>query len=223
MVERQTRSPQKRVPQGVRVRIPLGALWDIIIPYEWMVMIVKHKLDSVYVVADLEAHDNIKDDLIYMINNSKARSMSNEQDQVNITKVDWPESTDMSRPWVQLLMNYLNPHMSEVLKEMGFNKFRIPEIWFQQYFRQASHGWHTHGSNFTNVYYLELDSSAPKTVLVNPFTREEFTPDVQEGQTLIFPSYVVHKSPEDFFDKRKTIISWNLDADIEHPYYLGGQ
>ena len=58
----------------------------------------------------------------------------------------------------------------------------------------------------------------PFCILVNPFTREEFVPDVKEGQTITFPSYVVHKSPDDFFKERKTIISWNSDIDIEHPY-----
>lgn len=182
-------------------------------------MITKYKLDSVYTVADFNVHAEIKQELLNLMRDSDAKSISSETEKVNITKVDWPEAKNMQRPWVQFLLQHLNPHMSDVLKEMGFNKFRISEIWFQQYFRQASHGWHTHGSNFTNVYYVELSEDAPKTVLINPFTREEFVPDIKEGQTLIFPSYVVHKSPEDFFDKRKTIVSWNLDADIEHPYY----
>jgi hypothetical protein len=181
-------------------------------------MINKHKLDSVYTIADLESHDQIKTHLLNLINNSPAKSMVNENDLLNITKVDWDASTDFSRPWVSYLLTYLNPHIAAVFKEMNFSKFMLKEIWFQQYINSASHGWHTHGSHFTNVYYLELDEDAPKTVLVNPFTREEFVPDVKEGQTITFPSYVVHKSPDEFFDKRKTIISWNSDIDIDHPY-----
>lgn len=144
--------------------------------------------------------------------------MFNEIDALSVPKVDWDVSKDFSRPWTQYLLQHLNPHVASVFKEMGFSKFKINEIWFQQYIDNASHGWHTHGSHFTNVYYLELEDDAPKTVLVNPFTREEFIPDVKEGQTITFPSYVVHKSPDDFFDKRKTIISWNSDIDIENPY-----
>lgn len=171
-----------------------------------------------YVVADLAVHDQIKNTLLSLIDNSPAGSMSNDTDRLNVTKVDWDKSTDFSRPWVEYLLNHLNPHIASVFKEMGFSKFLLKEIWFQQYLNRASHGWHTHGSHFTNVYYLELDDDAPKTVLINPFTREEFTPDVKEGQTIVFPSYVIHKSPDDFFEKRKTIVSWNSDIDIEHPY-----
>lgn len=181
-------------------------------------MIYKHKLDSMYVVADFPYHNQIKQTLLELIDESKARSMFNETDKLNITKADWEYSLDMSRPWTDYLLNYLNPHIAEVFKEMGFNKFLLKDIWFQQYLNKASHGWHTHGSHFTNVYYVELDNDAPKTVLVNPFTKEEFVPDVKEGQTIIFPGYVIHKSPDDFFKKRKTIVSWNSDIDIEHPY-----
>ena len=183
-------------------------------------MIKKVKFDSVYTIADFEAHSKIKHDLLNLIDKSPAKSMINEMDQLNITKVDWDNSTDFSRPWVKLLLKDLQPHLGEVFKSMGFDMFKINEIWFQQYFQQASHGWHTHGSNFTNVYYLELDENAPKTVLVNPYTREQFSPDVKEGQTLVFPSYVIHKSPDDFFENRKTIISWNSNVDIEHPYIV---
>ena len=181
-------------------------------------MIIRHKLDSVYTIADLKEHDQIKNELLNLIDKSPANPMVNEIDLLNITKVDWGTSNDFSRPWVSYLLKYLNPHVAEVFKEMNFSKFIIKEIWFQQYIQNASHGWHTHGSHFTNVYYVELDDDAPKTVLVNPFTREEFVPDVKEGQTITFPSYVVHKSPDDFFKERKTIISWNSDIDIEHPY-----
>lgn len=181
-------------------------------------MIKKYRLDSVYAVADFEPHKEIRSNLLSLIEQSPATSMVNEVDLLNVTKVDWEDSLDLSRPWTDYLLNYLNPHIAEVFKEMGFNKFLLKDIWFQQYLNKASHGWHTHGSHFTNVYYVELDDDAPKTVLINPFTKEEFVPDVKEGQTIIFPGYVIHKSPDDFFEKRKTIVSWNSDIDIEHPY-----
>jgi hypothetical protein len=181
-------------------------------------MIKKYKLDSVYTIADFEQHENIKERLLSLIDESMAGPIVDKNDNLNITKVDWNDSANMSRRWVSYLLKYLNPHIAQIFKEMGFNEFKINEIWFQQYIENASHGWHTHGSHFTNVYYLELDDSAPKTVLINPFTREEFTPEVKEGQTIVFPSYVIHKSPDDFFKKRKTIISWNSDINIEHPY-----
>lgn len=181
-------------------------------------MITRHRLDSVYTIADFEPHEEIKNNLLSLIDKSAAGPVVHEIDNVNVTKVDWTDGYDHSREWVQFLMPYLNPHVAQVFKEMNFSKFMIKEIWFQQYINRASHGWHTHGSHFTNVYYLELDDDAPKTVLINPFTREEFIPDVREGQTIVFPAYVIHKSPDDFFEKRKTIISWNSDIDIEHPY-----
>ena len=181
-------------------------------------MIAIRRLDSIYAVADFEPHAAIKHQLLHLIDMSSAGPAVNEVDDLNVSKVDWDSSLDMDRQWTKYFLPYIYPHEAKVFKAMGFSKFKIKEMWFQQYQDRASHGWHTHGSHFTNVYYLELPKSAAKTVLINPFTREEFTPEVKEGQTLVFPAYVIHKSPDDFFPERKTIISWNSDIDIEHPY-----
>ena len=103
-------------------------------------MIYKHRLDSMYVIADFPYHEQIKHTLLKLIDESNARSMFNETDKLNITKADWEDSLDLSRPWTHYLLNYLNPHIAEVFKEMGFNKFLLKDIWFQQYLNKASHG-----------------------------------------------------------------------------------
>jgi hypothetical protein len=94
-----------------------------------------------------------------------------------------------------------------------YKKAIIDKIWFQQYVNGNTHGWHTHGNNFTGVYYLELPNDAPKTQLVNPFSQTEiFEPDVKEGKIIIFPSYVIHRAPlVSNQNLRKTIISFNVD------------
>jgi ectoine hydroxylase-related dioxygenase (phytanoyl-CoA dioxygenase family) len=103
-------------------------------------------------------------------------------------------------------------HCFQCIKNLGYDGINITEIWFQQYLNGSEHGWHCHSGNFTNVYYLELPEGTPKTQLVNPYNQKDIIEvDVKEGDLLAFPSYVLHKAPKNLSDKRKTIISYNID------------
>ena len=88
-------------------------------------MITQHRLDSVYTVADFEPHSQIKDKLLELIDESPAQPMINDTDMLNISKVDWNDSKNFGRPWVDYLMPHLAPHISEVFKEMHFSKFKV--------------------------------------------------------------------------------------------------
>jgi len=73
------------------------------------------------------------------------------------------------------------------------------------------HSWHTHGENFTGVYYVELNEKSPKTQIVNPFdSHSVYELDVSEGDMVIFPSYTLHRAAKMTNDIRKTIISFNF-------------
>ena len=64
--------------------------------------------------------------------------------------------------------------------------------------------------DFTNIYYVELDDKSLTTILKDPETDEEIIPDVKEGQILSFATDILHKSPRNFTESRKTVISFNL-------------
>tara|TARA_B100000029_G_C17208562_1_gene827156 strand:- start:176 stop:721 length:546 start_codon:yes stop_codon:yes gene_type:complete len=94
--------------------------------------------------------------------------------------------------------------------------FRLGKTWFNQYSKRSGseHGFHNHeGSNqLTNIYYLELKDKSLRTILKHPETDKDIIPRVNEGDLLTFDSLIFHKSPPNFTDNRKTIISFNTSC-----------
>lgn len=183
---------------------------------------MKHKLESTYVINPLQAHNEIKDTILKQIDEQELfETLYDPEDGVNITKCDWGTSRwDRNKPWLQTLIKHLGPHLQDTIKEMGYVEFNLHEMWYQQYQQLSTHGWHVHGQNWTNVYYLELPEDTPKTEFINPFDQTTICSfDVKEGDVLTFPSYVIHRAPINKSDKRKTIISWNMDTEIKPGAY----
>jgi hypothetical protein len=186
-------------------------------------MIYKHKIDSYYII-NRQNYDGER--VKYLIDHADYKSLIQDYSNFvpmdslpieqglyndNINKVDWQFAKDFNRPWVQEFMKFLEPSLFNIANELGFTNFRIHEIWFQQYEHNGAHGWHTHSSNFTGVFYLDLPAGSPKTQLVEPFSNKIINPDIQQNDIIIFPSFTVHRAPTNLGDKPKTIISFNFD------------
>lgn len=174
-------------------------------------------------ISKFERHDELKSTLLELIQNSNYESPKNSITEVDITRTDWKYSADMTRRWVQYLAKPLMAQLLPMYNELGYDGFKINEIWYQQYAKKSQHGWHTHSSNFTNVYYLELPKDSSKTKLVNGFNQSEVIElDVEQGDMVTFPSFIVHAAPPNLSDKRKTIISYNVDATYSENIYGKG-
>jgi hypothetical protein len=139
----------------------------------------------------------------------------------SVSKLDWSRAQDFSRPWVRLLKPHIQDYLDKLAVALGYQSAIIDEFWFQQYANGDSHGWHTHGSNFTGVYYLELDETSPKTEIIEPSRQnKKIVMDVNEGDILMFPSYVIHRAPVIENDIRKSIVSFNFILDLIDPNTL---
>jgi hypothetical protein len=92
-------------------------------------------------------------------------------------------------------------------------------IWTQRYKRTESMAPHSHGPRgFSGVLYVEfIPGEHEGTVLQgysnHPITQElnQFVPDVQEGDMVIFPSSMPHFANPSESDLTRTIMSFNLD------------
>jgi hypothetical protein len=180
------------------------------------VNIYKHHLDSFYLIFQFSDHQEMKTTMLNLMAEQVHESLvvKNNYYGDNITKLDWSKATDFSRPWVSYFKPKLDALLNDVATTCGYIDCQINDIWFQQYYENDTHGWHTHGSNFTGVYYLDLPANAPKTQIVNPFNQEQIlVPDIQEGDILIFPSYVIHRAPKITKHINKTIVSFNCNFD----------
>lgn len=127
-------------------------------------------------------------------------------------KLDWKQSTDFSRPWVRYFLDFFKKELYDIKTSLYYEECHLKELWFQQYKEGNTHSWHTHGENFTGVYYVELKKDSPKTQVVNPFdSHTVYELDVSEGDLVIFPSFVLHRAPKINDNNRKTIVSFNIN------------
>lgn len=180
----------------------------------------KHKLGSFYLLGAFEQHNDIKDKILKLIDDNKYETLQEEVGVFSnrITKLDWNSGKDLTRDWAKFCYPILQEELTKIINQIGYVECHIEDLWFQQYYHNDTHGWHTHGHNFTVVYYLELDKESPKTELIDPADQDKIiTPEIKEGDILIFPSYVIHRAPVLNNKIRKTIISANITAVDPNP------
>jgi len=94
---------------------------------------------------------------------------------------------------------------------IAYKSLYIQNFWHQQYEQGDYHGWHTHGDAiYSSVYYAELPEGSATTFRING---EERQFDVQEGDYIVFPSFIEHCSKPNNTGTRKTIVSLNLNPE----------
>jgi len=156
-------------------------------------------------------HLNIKNNLLSLIHQSKIKLDEEKFDDV-FSKLDWNQSSDFERPWVKYAGQHIHDHLVKMVSKIGFKTIKIHELWFQQYKNQGTHGWHIHANNFTGVYYLEFDNHQ-YTQLLDPHNLDRaISLRVVEGDFIVFPSHVIHRSGVNETNKRRSIISFNFDV-----------
>lgn len=181
----------------------------------------KIKLTVPAIITKFEEHTLIKDSVLKLIReqDSAERIYEEGTSTLDITRCDYKESYD-PRPWTDVMQPHLLKALTSIYSELGYASYSIHNIWFQQYNTGSTHGWHVHTKcQWTNVYYLDLPDGTPKTELIDPWSREVITMDVQEGDILTFPSFVIHRAPVNKTATPKTIISFNSDTEIDGATY----
>jgi hypothetical protein len=170
----------------------------------------KYEVSIPVIVSTLENHSNIKASLLELIEREQKISYD------SISKTDWNISLNFDRDYVKIFTENAYSHMKNIFFDLGYSKFEIKNIWFQQYEKNSFHHWHLHsGVDFTNVYYLELPSTELITQIKNPMNFNEFVKiNVNEGDILTMPGHIVHRSPKNLFGERKTVISFNCNVDF---------
>ena len=177
---------------------------------------LKKSLEVPYIVNNFDGHSSIKQNLLSLINDSKSESLIAKDDYYrdNISRLDWNTKEDWNRKWVKKFLPLLHKNIEKMINQIGFESHTILFLWFQQYLSNGTHGWHTHGDNYTGVYYLELPEGTPTTEYCYPMNTDRVDNfDVKEGDIILFPSFVIHRAPKNLSDKRKTIISFNINLE----------
>ena len=157
----------------------------------------------------IKKHKEIRNHLLELINTSIAKPLVQHTDYYNdnIKNTDWHNANDMERPWVKKLLPHIMEELLNMTQTAGYNDCELFEIWFQQYGKNSTHGWHIHGRNYTGVYYVEF-SGEPKTEI---FTNELTEINAEEGDIVMFPSFFIHRAPPVLTDNKKVIVSFNIE------------
>ena len=133
-----------------------------------------------------------------------------------ISNTDWSFTTS---DWFEKFFSQRDKDQLEryICQKYGVNGIDVRRQWFNQYYKNSGsdHPYHNHSSekNFndlTCIYYVELENKSLRTILKNPRTGKEVIPRAKEGQILIFDATILHKSPRNYTDTRKSVISFNI-------------
>ena len=134
-----------------------------------------------------------------------------------ITKYDYlVVDTVTNRPWVDFVTPKIWNVMNTMPPELGWSVPDIRAVWFQQYIQTDHHQWHPHaGCNWAGIYYLEAPDQSCITEFIEPFTQNISRFSAQEGDIVLFPAQLLHRSTEFFSAGRKTVIAFNFDLMAE--------
>lgn len=172
-------------------------------------MIIK-ELKSFYIVNKIKEHKDIKNKLLDLIAKIPTNNFITKRE--NILHTDWNLPKDYKRDYLDFFYQIIAPYMEDITKHLYCSNWYIRNGWFQQYKKNNEHSWHNHcEANYSNIYYLEMPDKNMRTELYNIVTKKIITLDVKEGDFLMFPAHILHRSKKLKTSKRKTIISFNSD------------
>jgi len=113
---------------------------------------------------------------------------------------------DVERTYKKLIDNIVLSYINDLGEYYGLSCKKISKPWFQQYLQGSDFGWHTHNDHWAMVYYVELPEISESTEFLN---FGQF--NVEEGDIIFFPTFLVHRSPKILSNLRKTIVSANIE------------
>ena len=161
----------------------------------------------------LKEHNDIKSSLLEFI--EKDQNGKKFIDSIDhIDRTDFFSHTNAIPHYYAVFYNHAQDYYWEVLNHYCVENIDLESVWYQQYIKKDTHGWHIHPeSNISFVYNLELESSHSSTEFYDRKNKQIVQLEVNEGDILTFPSYLIHRSAP-LIGKRKTIISGNYNFEF---------
>lgn len=115
--------------------------------------------------------------------------------------------------------DFLEPQIRPLIEQ---TETKLQDIWAQQYIDLADHSAHQHQAvGYSCVLYAEYDPEHHSaTMLFRPYVDPNdevsvnavFTPNVEEGDILVFPSWMLHQAPPSNSHVPRTVIAFNLES-----------
>lgn len=151
----------------------------------------------------INQHNEIKDELIRSINGI----IDNDPNAVYAKMSHSDYDLDYQSNYKDVARNVLTPYLKHYAKSWHFDSINFKNIWFASYRDGATFGWHSHeGCNMSGVYMLKLPDPKSATQLWGT----DFNEEIFEGDLLVFPSMLPHRSPV-INNEEKIVIAFNWD------------
>jgi len=172
----------------------------------------KHFYKGAYYVRPMPNHLSLKPIMLNLISSAKSHSLNTKEEVIG--RCDW-QFMEEQRDWVDVFLASAYEALRTLPWQWLLAQPEILSCWFQQYEESEYHTWHNHGRcSYSAVYFLELADANMATEFITPYSApghslvEQFI--VREGDIVIFPSGLVHRSTKNSGCK-KTSIAMNLD------------
>ena len=181
-----------------------------------------------YHVFKVKDHHLNKERILSEVSQSKVSYQNTEiADRYSyISNTDWDTNIDFN--WFTKAFSSSDQlrYKLFVAKKFKRDSAQVNSSWFNQYYANSGceHVFHDHvstgpygsektstGCDLTNIYYVELSDRSLRTVLKHPTTGKEIISNVREGDIITFRSDILHKSPPNYTNTRKTVIAFNLE------------
>ena len=160
----------------------------------------KNYLPIPYYIVSVEQHSNIKKELLTYIDQAEFQSCD------EITK------TDFHLKKQQDYQRFVIPYILNAIRNVFQNsQIKILDCWFQQYQKYSFHPFHSHECEWACVYYVDLPAGSKGTVFKDYVSNTEIKTAVVEGDVLIFPGWIKHKSPPNKGSDTKSIVALNFE------------
>ena len=131
----------------------------------------------------------------------------------NMSHSDY-KAGDANKIYRPYFIKWVKPYLQDYCQQWRCDSVDVQNVWFAEYLGEdgADFDYHTHeGSNMSGALQLLIEDKRNCTVLMHhPI-------DTDEGDLLLFPAMLPHKSPY-VFDGRKIVIgfNWNMSGSIVH-------
>ena len=176
-------------------------------------MVRFENIDGYCIVISIKEHKKVKNKILKLIKKVPETTVY-EKGQC-IRNTDYIYGREVRREYLEFFWEVLRPYMKEAMHKMHCGAWNIDNGWFQQYTGMDQHDWHLHASTqFAGVYYLELPDPKYVTEFYDYKTNKKtkLVP-CKEGDVILFPANMPHRSNTTFLKKRRTVIAFNCSFD----------
>ena len=150
--------------------------------------------------------------------NSLLETIKNTKDPAYRPRDGFYTDYGQAQPWRETIWDeFIEPNIRPLLKD---THTKLQDIWAQQYINQAGFTAHQHQTvGFSCVLYAEFDPEVHwGTTMFRPYldpndlsnSGSVTTPEVEEGNIIIFPSWLLHQVTPSDTQVPRTIVAFNL-------------